>query len=178
MDLKELLILKKLSFGILSLTGSLVVLFGLVLWANLSSSNPYPEIAAQPVVASNRAPASIQNLADEATKVEATPVLATAVNELRIFDLNCEGQFVKPGIKHVTVEQIRLRRPTCGDTANIEIVNASNGYVATVFQTSSEQTSSDYIHLAEGDNVIKVRLRDHQGSFRTSELVFSRSLAN
>lgn len=180
MELKELVYLKKLSFGILSLTGSLVVLLGLVLWANVSSSNPYTTVAAAPQVVSNRAPASLPDVTNSVTKVEPQPVLSTVKKELRTFDLNCQGQLPKAGkATFVSVEQIRFRSGNCnGDIATIEIVNASNGYVATVFQTGADQLSSDYIHLSEGDNIIKVRLQDRQGSFRSSELLFSRSLAN
>lgn len=186
MELKELNILKKLSFGILSLTGSLVVVLGLIIYASMTSSNPYAALIDQPVVVSNRAPASLGDVTAAVTKVEAVPVVERAGKEIRTFDLDCDGRFVKTAVVakastsvKVDVEQVRLRRPKCdGDAAQTAIVNETNGYVATVFQTNKDQISTDYIHLSEGENKIKVNFQDRLGALHSSELLFSRSSAN
>lgn len=186
MELKELNILKKLSFGILSLTGSLVLVLGAIIYANMASSNPYASLVVETPVASNRAPASLGDVTEAATKVVEVPALEHVRKEIRTFDLDCDGRFVKTAVVakastsvQVDVEQVRLRRPKCdGDAAKTAIVNETNGYVATVFQTNKDQISTDYIHLTEGENKITVHFQDRLGAPRSSELLFSRSSAN
>jgi hypothetical protein len=41
-----------------------------------------------------------------------------------------------------------------------QVVNSSNGYVATVFHRSDDEFTTDYIHLKDGENHLKIEFQN------------------
>lgn len=80
------------------------------------------------------------------------------------YDLHCKkralSDFRQSG------EFIQLEGESCVKNFNfqqLEIVNKSNGYTATVFPTQSGKYQTDLIQLQPGANEIAIRYRDNEG---------------
>jgi hypothetical protein len=180
MGLREILLIKKLGSGIVSVTVGLVLFLGLFLYGSIMSSNPYasmtlvkeetPNAVPAASTSDERAPASVVNLAPAIEKV------VVATNEAEVVNLNCFNGTTPVTIKS-QAKQLRLRGPVCGNRNTIdhvEVVNRTNGFVGTIFQTDQTKYSSDYIHLASGDNQIFLSFTDASGEQHVAELNVSR----
>lgn len=176
MDVKRFVALKKLNIGIFSITFGFVFFLSFTVFLSLFNSNPYKfvykDLNASPKLtellfdSGQRAPASVAGFA---SSLVAAPGAQT-------FDLDCLRANEKVSTQ-VNSGQLRLRAQLCGLKAKssvTEIVNTTNGYTATVFQTSDRHLSSDYIQLNEGLNHIRIQFQDPAGALQVSELLVSR----
>jgi hypothetical protein len=75
-----------------------------------------------------------------------------------VFDFNCSDS----NIFDTSLPRFRVKGNSCvdelskGEVVNAtQILNQSNGYVATVFHRTPESFTTDYINLSEGTNKIK-----------------------
>jgi hypothetical protein len=128
--------------GIVVLTGGLVAL-------SLLATNPQEESSNLTSIA--RAPASLVGMALTPAKETNALLERTSVLE---FDCNPpESATVTPEIR-----QVRIHGRLCGETSAIgaEILNLTNGFTATVFIPTPESFTSDYIHLADGANRLRI----------------------
>ena len=135
--------LVKLMTGIVVLTGGLVAL-------SLLATNPREE-ASSSLTAMARAPASLVGMA------LATPKVPVSLPErTSVLEFGC----TPPESATVTLDtrQIRIRGKICGSTEVVaaEILNLTNGFTATVFGPTKDSFTSDYIHLADGANRLRV----------------------
>lgn len=134
--------LVKLMTGIVVLTGGLVAL-------SLLATNPKEESSNLTSMA--RAPASLVGMALTPAKEAAALLERTSILE---FDCN------PPESATVTqdIRQVRIHGKLCGTQATIgaEILNLTNGFTATVFTPTPETFTSDYIHLADGANRLRI----------------------
>ncbi len=135
--------LVKLMTGIVVLTGGLVAL-------SLLATNPKEETSSS-LTAMARAPASLVGMALATTKTPNVLLERTSVVE---FDC------APPESATVTLEtkQVRIRGKLCGaaEVITTEILNLTNGFTATVFTPTKDSFTSDYIHLADGANRLRV----------------------
>jgi hypothetical protein len=177
MEIKDLLTLRKISFGILTLTVGLVLSFGVVVVAGIASSNPYDanEVFAGASPKNETAP-----LASSAQdRVPASIVAAAVGTGATTVDFKCLEKKAQQSLETQSA-QMRIRAHLCSDAFDIvktEIVNTSNGYTAAVFKTADRIMSSDYIQLSDGVNRIKIQLQDRHGLQQTSELLVLRNPA-
>jgi hypothetical protein len=186
MSVKEFLVLEKLGAGIVSVTVSLILFLGMFIYASVMNSNPYQAQAdaLTPSGVESRSPASIVSLSAEVERVvlgsspETAAAQAPAQKEAEVISLVCINGNTASTITS-QAKQIRLRGPVCGgkEVSDIEVINRTNGFRATIFQTDKVRYSSDYIHLAQGDNQIHLSYMDAEGEARSAELTISRAKA-
>jgi len=177
MEIKDLLTLRKISFGILTLTVGLVLSFGVIVVAGIASSNPYDSNEAQ---ARFTPPVETMTVVPEVQDREPASIVAAAVGTgATTVDFKCLEKKAQQSLETQSA-QMRIRAHLCSDAFDIvktEIVNTSNGYTAVVFKTADRIMSSDYIQLSDGVNRIKIQLQDRHGLQQTSELLVLRNPA-
>jgi hypothetical protein len=143
----------------IAVTFVLVVLLGARTFASLTEPDQVAVMA--PAVASKasvsvagRNPASIPSAEVVPGKVE------TSLHQSADFDLDCtKKSSTKLDIK---AGYVQFRGKSCArdfNVSEIEIVNKSNGYTASVFDRGSDKYQTDLIQLKHGDNEIAVRYR-------------------
>lgn len=116
-----------------------------------------PAVASQSVLASNkRTPASVPQ--GNATS------LKSALEQFTAMDLNC----AKKGAVKVSVRGsfVQFQGKSCVKGFNegqVEIVNKSNGYTASIFPRGTDKYQTDLIQLQNGDNEIAIRYRERSG---------------
>jgi hypothetical protein len=79
------------------------------------------------------------------------------------------------------VRQLRLNGEGClakNALVETQITNATNGFSATIFATSSTTFTTDYISLAEGSNRLKIRHTYQDGRHDERELQIERGPAS
>lgn len=115
--------------------------------------------SAEAFKASTRSPASISALA---------ATTEHAVLTSQVLEWEC-GQNILP--VSVSGSQLRIKGKNKKALCNTaEIKNATNGFTASVFQTSNEAFTTDFIDLADGDNTIQITTRDTAGKKVSYEL--------
>ncbi|MBO9666272.1 MAG: hypothetical protein J7501_05615 [Bdellovibrio sp.] len=144
----------------IAVTFVLVVLLGARTFASLTepdqvASVVVPAVASKASVSvSSRQPASIPSSEVVPGKVE------TSLHQSADFDLDCtKKSATKLDIK---AGYVQFRGKSCVrgfSVSEIEIVNKSNGYTASVFDRGSDKYQTDLIQLKHGDNEIAVRYR-------------------
>lgn len=181
MSIKEFLFLEKLSVGIISVTAGLILFLGAIIYGSMISSNPYRHLQAKKVPThEGRTPASVENLSQEIQRVvlgssDRDQAQATFIIQSEVVSLDCFNS--SSPVKVLSqAKQVRLRGPICGKGAisNLEVVNRTNGFVATIFEIEKFRYSSDYIQLSQGENQILLSYRDMEGTQHASEIVISR----
>ncbi len=122
---------------------------------------------------SNRQPASFTT----SNTPDALGLQAVAAEQTKDFSLPCKGE------NHFnfesSVHQIRLLGELCQkhlkkDLLHSEVINLSNGFVATVFSGKSGQFTTDYISLEKGLNHIVVRNQLASGRFENHDYLLER----
>ncbi|MGE0634495.1 MAG: hypothetical protein AB7O96_18915 [Pseudobdellovibrionaceae bacterium] len=118
-------------------------------------------VAAEPeaFIKSSRSPASL---------VAAVTVSEKTVLTSQVLEWEC-GQKLAPIA--VTSSQLRIKGKNRKSLCNLTgIKNSTNGFTASVFQTSKEAFTTDFINLVEGNNKIQITSRDESGKVISYEL--------
>ncbi|MCB0385717.1 MAG: hypothetical protein KDD43_10010 [Bdellovibrionales bacterium] len=161
---------KTFQLHFLGVTFSLVGVLGLITWATLRP----PEIEARRSAdRSDRTPASHINISESSAD--------NRINgQTETLELNCitHGQL----LEHQTqARQLRLvgrlcppNSPKDGKYQVPDIINETNGFLATVFVPESNLFTSDYIYLAEGKNQVRLTWENTEGEKIHSEFVILR----
>jgi hypothetical protein len=161
-------------FQFVGITAFLVLTLGLVTWATLRY--PHPEAANASV--DDRAPASQHNI-----NISENPADGTKLNgQVETLDLKCitHGQI----LEHQTqARHLRLVGRLCpteplktNKYPSPDIVNETNGFLATVFVPESNLFTSDYIYLAQGKNQVRLTWTSEKGEKIQSEFVINREV--
>ncbi|MEK2689811.1 hypothetical protein [Bdellovibrio sp. GT3] len=140
----------------IAITFVLVLLLGVRTFASLTEEDAAvqdEQQVATTVIAkeTNRRPASIP-----ATTV-APQKIGSSLHESADVDLNCKG---KTGQLEVNAGYIQFKGKNCTtgvSVGQIQIVNKSNGYTASVFDRGSDRYQTDLIQLQPGQNEIAIR---------------------
>ncbi|WII70634.1 hypothetical protein QJS83_09205 [Bdellovibrio sp. 22V] len=135
----------------------LVLLMGIPTFQTLANNDdevPSSEVAAQPSPA--RVPASIAQ--------QQPHTVPSALSSFTQYDLSCakKGQ---ASLK-ITGSYVQFQGKNClknYKTGDIEIINKSNGYTASVFSRGSDKYQTDLIQLQNGENEIAIRYRERSG---------------
>lgn len=135
--------LVKILTGAVLLTGGLVAL-------SLLATNP-DEADPSSIAAIARAPANLVGMAISVDR-PAVPLL----ERTSVLNFDC----TLPTTAEVSpdIRQLRISGRQCefSDVLETEIMNLTNGFSATVFGLKTHHFTSDYIHLAEGDNRLRL----------------------
>ncbi|QDK36549.1 hypothetical protein [Bdellovibrio sp. NC01] len=145
----------------IAVTFVLVALLGARTFFNLTEEEALsvePVVASQNSMASSRQPASVPAAAMATQKPE------SALQQFTQFDLNCSK---KAEVK-VSVNSgfVQLQGKSCGKgihEGDVEIVNKSNGYTASIFARGTDRYQTDLIQLNKGENEIAIRYRERSG---------------
>ncbi|ASD65561.1 hypothetical protein [Bdellovibrio bacteriovorus] len=136
----------------------LVLLLGIPTFMNLTEDSYVVaeeevfESAQAPALAGGREPASIPS-----AKV-------AAVSRLTQFDLSCAKKALSP--LSVDSGYVQFEGKNClrgFKEGDVEIINKSNGYTASIFLRGTDKYQTDLIQLKKGDNEITIRYRERSG---------------
>lgn len=149
----------------LFITLVLVLLLGIPIFHTLTAEDEMPEVAVASlgtagVEAGGRGPASIPTM----VPVRAGKATLGMTSLATSYDLSCS----KKGLQKINVNgsYVQLQGKNCLknlSSGDIEIVNKSNGYTASIFNSGSNQYQTDLIQLRGGDNEIVIRYRERSG---------------
>ncbi len=104
---------------------------------------------------SSRAPASIPT---------ATHKVGSALEQFTQFDLNCTKKSAQKVSVHGAFVQFQGKNCAKGlQQGEVEIVNKSNGYTASIFPRGTDKYQTDLIQLKSGENEIAIRYRERSG---------------
>lgn len=133
----------------------LVLLLGVPAFVNITGEDEPIAVVATAGMSVDRHPASIP-----------TPEVKPAARALEQteWDLSCAKK-TAPTLK-VTAGHVQFHGRNClqgRQGADVEIVNRTNGYTASVFFRGSDKYQTDLIQLQNGDNEIAIRYRERSG---------------
>lgn len=142
------------------MTFVLVLLLGVPTFMSLTAggSEEQVEVARAGMVGpalTTRVPASIPEV-----QAKMTP----ALSQLAKYDLSCAKKMHEA--MDVPGEFVQFTGKSClrdVKASNLEILNKSNGYSASIFYKGGEVYQTDLIQLQKGNNQIVIRYRDHSG---------------
>jgi hypothetical protein len=138
----------------LATTLMLVLLLGGI--TVFSVIEPPPGLVAHPLNEGIRGPASISSnnipLASAATVSSNEFILPCSLKEQKLSGYS---------------DQVRIQGDTCKEKLT-RITNKTNGFVATIFATTSTHFTTDYISLQPGENKIEVQQTARDGVVTTS----------
>ncbi|MEQ1664098.1 MAG: hypothetical protein ABL927_01830 [Bdellovibrionales bacterium] len=164
-------ILKKLGIGVITFTGSLVVLLALGIAVSVfSRPDDLDEIKSYA-----RAPSSIQNVSDFEQLAEKgiTGYPSFQEDKSRTISLGCIQNGKKIEINS-SVRQVRIRGSICSkkslDWMSSNLVNRANGFEATFFKIQNDSFSTDYITLNEGVNQMLLQVEGSKGFKATQDI--------
>ncbi|MCB0365688.1 MAG: hypothetical protein H6624_18690 [Bdellovibrionaceae bacterium] len=154
----------------LGVTFTLVGVLGLITWATLRP----PQLADNQAPGDkSRAPASSINISESSADNKIN-------GQTETLELKCitHGQL----LEHQTqARQLRLvgrlcpaKSPKDGKFGVPDIINETNGFLATVFVPESNLFTSDYIYLAKGKNQVRLIWETEEGDKIHSEFVIVR----
>lgn len=145
----------------LLITLVLVLLLGIPTFHTLTAEEEMPEMVAASMGSAGleigqRGPASIPAKSKEMASSLVSPVTS--------YDLSCS----KKALQKISVNgsYVQLQGKNCLkslSSGDIEIINKSNGYTASIFNSGSNQYQTDLIQLRGGDNEIAIRYRERSG---------------
>ena len=149
------------TFGLVALFGVVVVVFLL---------EPPKQRTNHQVARNGRTPAAVLEGPDQIADTNPIPQVSD-------FKVSCDNK-ISARFEH-NVHQVRLLGEACKPNGSAElksaqILNLSNGFVATVFLPDQKRFATDYISLAEGENRISLELQYSDGTANTRELLFTR----
>ncbi|MFM6928961.1 MAG: hypothetical protein ACKOX6_10890 [Bdellovibrio sp.] len=149
----------------IAVTFVLVALLGVPTFASLvesdeisASATVEPATSLAQNVVGVRSPSSVAAVTIVPQKVTST------LHQSADFDLNC----TKKSADRIAVKgsYLQLRGKSCVRgyaIGQIEIVNKSNGYTASVFDRGSDKYQTDLIQLSKGENEITIRYKAASG---------------
>ncbi|MNS85126.1 hypothetical protein D3C72_1189820 [compost metagenome] len=142
----------------LVITFLVVALLGIPTYSSLVEEDGVQTQAAsvKPKSADQRVPASIP------TKIEAPA--ASAFHMKTEMDLSCGKKLAS--LLKVSGGFMQLHGKSCVknfNSENVEIINRSNGYTASIFDSGKNKYQTDLIQLVQGENEITVRYQDASG---------------
>jgi hypothetical protein len=138
----------------IAITFILVVLLGARTFANLTEADVVASEEANTasvVEPMRRTPASLPPTAVAPQKIE------SSLHQSADVDLNCSK---KKGQLEVHAGYVQFKGKSCARgvrMGEIQIVNKSNGYTASVFDRGSDKYQTDLIQLQPGENEISIR---------------------
>jgi hypothetical protein len=159
-DFKELIEFKWLKFGLTSFTVFLALILGVVTWSSLFPDKPRSERGVaerKSLIQVERGLASIQNSQDSEFVGEASE---------QTIEVSCIKDEVLPPIGTLA-KNLRIKITGC--TPEL-VFNERNGFEATLFTMPDGTFSTDYISLAEGENLIRLEGVGPKGEAITVEL--------
>lgn len=143
----------------LFVTLSLVLLLGVPAFLNITQEDEsLPEVAAVAGTAglsTDRHPASIP--------APAIKPPSKALEQTQ-WDLSCDKH--ASSVLRVSSDHVQFHGRTClreGQGGEVEIINRTNGYTASIFFQGSNKYQTDLIQLQQGDNEIAIRYRERSG---------------
>lgn len=157
------------------ITAFLVLVLGLIAWATLR----YPEFSRVTDALEgpqDRAPASQHNI----NISEAGPNGTRLNGQVETLDLKCitNGQVMEHQTQARHLRIVGRICPTepikAAKYPSPDIVNETNGFLATVFVPESNLFTSDYIYLAQGKNQVRLTWESEKGEKIQSEFVIKR----
>lgn len=143
----------------LFITLILVLLMGIPTFHTLTAKEEISEeqlVGVVTPVNQQRSPSSIP-------AVSTVPV-ARAISQFTHYDVSCAKKALSK--LDVTGSYVQFQGKNClknFKTGDIEIVNKSNGYTASIFNSGSDKYQTDLIQLQKGDNEIAIRYRERSG---------------
>ena len=153
--------------GLLKVLTGMVILTGGLVALSVLATNPKEE--GPTLTALARAPASLVGMALATTKTPQPLLERTSTLE---FDC------APPMTATLTAEikQVRLVGKLCGEQAaqTTEVLNLTNGFTATIFTPKLGRFASDFIHLAEGENRLRVTYVMKSGERKINEFQIER----
>ncbi|NUN04435.1 MAG: hypothetical protein HUU57_01625 [Bdellovibrio sp.] len=141
----------------LVITAVLVALMGIPTFHTLTAEETAPDELATAEIAPVQASSPVRSVAS-VEPYAVKPMMLTA------YDVSCKKQ----GLVTLNVDgsYVQLQGKNClknFKTGDIEIVNKSNGYTASIFSSGNDQYQTDLIQLRSGDNEIAIRYRERSG---------------
>ncbi len=145
----------------LFITLILVLLMGVPTFHTLMANDEIAELqmpveATQGAVGSSRQPASVP------AKTSSLPT--SALSYFTQYDLSCAKKSLSK--LKVSGSYVQFQGKNClknFKNGDVEIVNKSNGFTASVFSSGSDKYQTDLIQLQNGDNEIGIRYRERSG---------------
>lgn len=137
----------------------LVLMMGAPTFFSLTDDSDFIE-SQEPVasvVNASRTPASLPPVT-VATKEK-------ALNRFFSYDLSCAKKDVGVPLE-VRGGFVQLQGKSCLNKVQrqqVEIINKTNGYTASIFDSGTDKYQTDLIQLADGENEISVRYRESSG---------------
>lgn len=144
---------------LLIITSFLVALLGIPTFFTLTSNDPIEVVSADVSTSptlSQRQPASVP----QGASVQAS----AALSHFTHYDLNCAKKAA--GKVTVTGGYVQFQGKNCLKNlkdGELEIINKSNGYTASIFNSGADKYQTDLIQLQNGDNEIAIRYRERSG---------------
>ncbi|WP_415062315.1 hypothetical protein [Bdellovibrio sp.] len=140
------------------LTLMLVLLMGIPTFQTLTQKEEVSDVqvaAESPPLTTKRSPSSLP-----ASVVDVKP----ALQQFTAYDLSC----AKKSASELTVSgpYVQFQGRNClknFKSGDVEIVNKSNGYTASIFSSGSDKYQTDLIQLQQGENEIAIRYRESSG---------------
>lgn len=132
----------------------------LVLLMGIPTVHALTEPESEVVVVSQRQPASIS------PAVLSTGKASQTSTHFAKLDLNCRKR--STGEFKVEADFIQFQGKTClagVEAAEVQIINRSNGYTGSVFDSGSDRYQTDLIQLQKGSNEISIRYLDASGKY-------------
>ena len=172
MSFSEILLLKRLSVGVLSITGALVVLVGGGVVLAALSSPPDFDLNLRASADTSRSPSSIPGVTPKFVGGTGA-ALAKLKPTVETLALGCLRNGFQ--LEHrSSAKQIRLKGSLCGGASaalnTSSIVNRANGFQATLFALDAGTFSSDYISLSAGPNKLLMEIENAQGQRAVAEV--------
>ena len=157
--------------GLLKVLSGLVVLTGGLVALSVLATNPKEEGPALTALA--RAPASLVGMALSSTK-PTQPLL----ERTSTLEFDCAPPTT--ATLATEIKQVRLVGKLCGEQSlqNTEILNLTNGFTATMFTPRQGRFASDFIHLAEGENRLRITYVMSTGERKINEFQIERPKDN
>lgn len=149
----------------------LVLMLGAPTFYSLTEDSDFAALTEQSALAISaaRTPASLPPI----------PAITSEKNLGRFFnyDLSCAK---KSGVVPLEVQGgfVQLQGKSClnkNQRHQVEIVNKTNGYTASIFDSGADKYQTDLIQLADGENEISVRYREPSGK-TVESVIFIRSI--
>lgn len=149
----------------------LVLMLGAPTFFSITDDSDYVESAESASLAVNasRSPASLPPISPVSKE--------RALERFFNFDLSCAKK--SDGVPfEVRGGYVQLQGKSClqkGQRQQVEIVNKTNGYTASIFESGTDKYQTDLIQLADGENEISVRYREASGK-TVESIIFIRSI--
>lgn len=168
----EIILIDKITRGMLGVTLFLVVILGVWIWA--AATQPDPTILRVRTTINPKG--EVQ--AGKSRVVQTREPASKSPMNVETYDLGC----LKKSPHKLAVEsfanQVRIKARFCdGQNANLEassVINKTNGYDGSLFRLEGSGVTTDYLTLTEGVNQIFLDLAADAGGSAFTEITISR----